>query len=245
MLAPGRPAGSVLIRHCRPARRLAIPPPRFTLPQVQAMTPLRKLPRKPILLCALAVVVVAVMLAWLSPREPTYRGKPLSYWLDRLPVYSQSPYNEAAADYIGIFTAVTRGGSSVSHTEMAAAVDALKAQSNQCLPMLVARLGAKSTPQAMLFFRLRLFARNAGLSRVVSMGMQPPLSASICRNQAVFALVDLGDAAKPTFPSVVKLAKTHPDPGVRASALEVLRRLSPADYAKVMTEQDAAKTGPR
>ncbi|MGH7969600.1 MAG: hypothetical protein ACREIC_12820, partial [Limisphaerales bacterium] len=54
---------------------------------------LKALRRKPLFWCALAVAVVAVMLAWLSPREPTYRGRPLSYWLDRLPVYSQSPYN--------------------------------------------------------------------------------------------------------------------------------------------------------
>ena len=51
--------------------------------------------------------------------------------------------------------------------------------------------------------------------------------------QAVTAFLQLGDTAKPALPDVIKLAKSDPDPGVRASALEVLRRLSPADYAQV------------
>jgi hypothetical protein len=50
---------------------------------------------------------------------------------------------------------------------------------------------------------------------------------------AVAALTQLGDTAKPILPDIIKVAKTDPDPGVRASAVEVLRRLSPADYAQI------------
>ena len=53
------------------------------------------------------------------------------------------------------------------------------------------------------------------------------------KGQAVTGLIRLGDTAKPVLPQVLALAKSDPDPGVRASALEVVRRLSPADYAQV------------
>jgi hypothetical protein len=59
------------------------------------------------------------------------------------------------------------------------------------------------------------------------------------RGQAVTAFVQLGDTARPILPQVRALAATDPDPGVRASALLVLRHLSPSDFALVMAQTNA------
>jgi hypothetical protein len=70
--------------------------------------------------------------------------------------------------------------------------------------------------------------------------LPPALAVQIKRGQAVTALIRLGDTVKPALPAVVKLAKDDPDPGVRASACEVLRRLSPADYATVAEQTNCS-----
>jgi HEAT repeat protein len=94
----------------------------------------------------------------------------------------------------------------------------------------------------MRLYKARLFARSCGLSWIVSMRPHPSYAALICRNQALFAVVDLGDNCKPILPALVSLAKTDSDPGVRASALEALRRLSAADYSQINSQTNALST---
>jgi hypothetical protein len=61
------------------------------------MTLLRSIRRKPVRLGTLAVALISGGLVALWPREPRYEGMPLSYRLDRLPEYTQSPFADAAA----------------------------------------------------------------------------------------------------------------------------------------------------
>jgi hypothetical protein len=82
--------------------------------------------------------------------------------------------------------------------------------------------------QTLLKWRTRLHLR-----RNVQPALPPWLEVQIKRGQSVTALLQLGDTAKPVLPQVLTLAKSDPEPGVRASALEVLRRLSPGDYVQL------------
>jgi hypothetical protein len=195
------------------------------------MTLLRSIRRKPVLSGALALLVITGVLLAFWPREPHYQGRPLSYWLDRLPEYTQSPFADAAADYLGVCPTVSRTGQRVSRKEMVMAVKALDASGGQSLPMLVRRLDSKITRQATWLFQARLAARKFGLCSMVTLPPPPAIASMICRNQAAFAIVDLGDRSKPILPAVATLAKNDSDPAVRASALEVLRRLAPAAQA--------------
>jgi hypothetical protein len=103
------------------------------------MTVLRIIRRKAALLGGLPAVAIAGVMVALWPREPHYEGRPLSYWLDRLPEYTQSPLADAAADYLGIYPTISRTGIRVSRKEMVIAVKALDAAGGQSLPMLIRR----------------------------------------------------------------------------------------------------------
>jgi len=53
------------------------------------------------------------------------------------------------------------------------------------------------------------------------------------RGQAADAFLLLGDTARPVLPDLIQIAKTDTDPGVRATALEVVWHLSPVDWAQI------------
>ncbi len=190
--------------------------------------------RKAILFTLAALGICAGVLVAPWPKEPHYEGKPMSYWMDRLPVFTDGPVNDAAADYLGGCPRFSRTGTPVSHADMVAAVKALGAFGTQSLQLLVRRLETKVTRLGMWLFQARLFARNKlGLRGIVRLPPPPGYAATISRRQAVFAIIDLGDRSKPILPAVVSLAKKDSDPRVRASALEVLRRLDPAEYYRL------------
>ena len=221
--------------------------------------------QKLILACALAVAVVAGVVVAVWPREVRYEGKPLSYWLDYLPVTFVSPQGHSsvwsasqyeAADFItmvwhrqqlsfivwsnGVFgrrtsylTAPPVSNAGVASPLSAIADRAVVEVGPGALPVLLERLRTRERhmthlDQTLLEWRTRLHLR-----RNVQPGLPPWLEFQIKRGQAVTALLQLGDTAKPAIPQVLALAKSDPDPGVRASALEVLRRLSPGDYAQL------------
>jgi hypothetical protein len=172
-----------------------------------------------LLACALAVAVVAGVVFAMWPKEPVYEGKPLSYWLDQFPwVFVNS--NSDISESILVSSPSPRVGPAPQK-----AVEALGAQ---CLPTLLHRLQTRDNAITGWKRRARGWAVILHLMRQGSLASLP---ADVKRGQAVLALVQLGDVAKPILPDVVSLAKSDPDPGVRASALEVVRRLSPGDHS--------------
>lgn len=215
--------------------------------------------------CALALAVVAGVAFVFWPREPRYEGKPLSYWLDHLPVTLVSPHGHSsvwsasqyeAADFVtmawhqqqqsfivwsnGVFarrtsylTAPSVSNAGVASPLSAIADRAVVAVGHRALPVLLERLQTHERhmthfDQTLLEWRTKLHLR-----KNVQPALPPWLEVQIKRGQAVTALLQLGDAAIPALPQVVGIAKFDPNPGVRASALEVLRRLSPGDYAQL------------
>jgi hypothetical protein len=171
--------------------------------------------QKLLLACALAVAVVAGVVVAVWPREPWYEGKPLSYWLDDLPITFAGSFPD--------------GNQILRSWDAAKAENAVKELGPRSLPTVVKRLRLKQTSVAGLKYTLQYRAAGLHLCRYPDFTSEPRMR----RGQAVTALVLLGDTAKPVLPQVLALAKTDPDPGVRASALEVVRRLSPGDYAQV------------
>lgn len=209
------------------------------------MTSLRKLTCKPLLLCALAVAVGAAVLLAVWPTEPTYQGKPLSFWLDKFPetIVNKGPgssiQTSKATEEI-IYDLQTQSiEQTFSPNEGPAARSAINAIGADCFPSLLRRLQTKDTALSRAREKLSTFGVRLGFCKRAW-----ALDAQCKRGQAVTALIQLGKPGIPVLPAVVALA-TDPDPGVRASALEVLRRLSPGDYAQFKGEQDTAKTGPR
>lgn len=210
------------------------------------MLPLRKLARKPLFCCALAVTVVAGGLVAFWPREPRYEGKPLSYWLDQLlPVTLPSPITTRG---------IVDGGSpfwvfnieEFDLTETAA--KAVTTLGSRCLPTLLERLGTRATRASGWKQGFLAWAVKRRLVRRPYVLVSNPPSAwaaEIERGQAVTAFLILGDTAKPVLPQVLALAKSDPDPGVRASALEVVRQLSPGDYAQVTGQTNVVSTAVR
>lgn len=194
---------------------------------------LRKLTRKPLFWWALAIAVVAGVAFAVWPREPRYEGKPLSYWLDHLP----SLMVETNGRELRLFTPRraylqlqqdSRVISALQATEVAP--KAVNTLNDAALPVLLKRLKRRNTRLSHAEACLRQWTWKLNL-------WQPPpilLYPEMKRGQAVWALIQLDQSAKPALPAVTALAKSDSDPGVRASAQEVLRRLSPSDYAQVI-----------
>ena len=60
----------------------------------------------------------------------------------------------------------------------------------------------------------------------------------IRRGQAMTALLQLGNSAKPAVPDLIALAERDKDPEVRNAARHVLEELSPTDYARIQAGQN-------
>lgn len=192
--------------------------------------------RKALLVVGLVVALLASALLVLWPREPAYQRQPLSFWLDQLPSVVQPKMPG-----IAIVTSYQFPPSPEVRLTNPAAPAAVRALGARCLPILLARLETRRTPWTDLQTNLRAWAARKGL-----FWSPIPLSMpDLRRGQAVTALQQLGDAARPAVPTIIKLATTAHDQGVRGSAMEVLRTLSPDDYAKVTAEQASAKSATR
>jgi hypothetical protein len=182
---------------------------------------------KLLLACAVAVAVVAGGLVAVWPREPVFEGKPLSYWLDQLsPTMPMTPHGTHFLK-IGTFGIE---GQRIQFSNNAA-LHAIDSLGSRCLPTLVDRLRIGENRWTRLRRQLRLWAKPLRASFA-----KPDyfwLLRDIKRGQAVTALTHLGDAAHPVLPELVAIAKSDSDPAIRASALEVLRHISSADYAQI------------
>jgi hypothetical protein len=104
--------------------------------------------------------------------------------------------------------------------------------------MLVKRLGTRETGLTRFKHDLNAVA--------IRFGVRKPAwqidTAWFRRGQAIYAICRLGQPASSITPQLLVLAKDT-DPGVQRDALEVLRQLSPADYAKVAGQTNWLSAG--
>jgi hypothetical protein len=204
------------------------------------MQTLLKLARRPLFWRALAVVVVACVAYVVWTREPRYEGRGLSYWLDQLlpaaPATLPSPITTRGIVYGGApFWVFNVEEFDLKET----AAKAVTTLGSRCLPTLLERLGTRATRASGWKEDLLAWAvKRRVVRRPYVLLSNPPgaWAAEVERGQAVTAFLILGETAGPVLSHVLALAKTDPDPRVRAYALEVVRLLSPADYAQVTAQ---------
>jgi hypothetical protein len=179
----------------------------------------------------LALVGVVTIIA--CPKEPSYNGKPLSYWLSQLPatvvsghfIRQQFPQvydttQEAEAD---------RERRRATRLEAGNAVDVL---GTNCVRALIARMGSTDS-------RTKLILRRYAMQfRVLARTDMAP--AVQRRGQALTALLDLGTHAKSAVPDLLLLARSN-SPEVRAGALCALRNVAPGEYKRLEREGQISK----
>src|SRR5829696_1948468 len=100
------------------------------------------------LLCAglVAVGLVAAMICFLARREPTYEGKPMSYWFDQLPATYVESARQVQVAYLGDASRMTSDPEAEWEETMKRAQTARKAVAalgTNCLDALVERLAGE------------------------------------------------------------------------------------------------------
>jgi len=137
-------------------------------------------------------------------QEPSYLGKPLSYWVSRLPARLITPngaYLEAYPQSYETIADAPQDAAQVAQMDVQARI-AVKALGVKCLPSLLRRLDTKddssdsTTPSPMI------------------------------RGQVLTALFELGPEAQPAVPTLLTLTNSQ-DAGVKAAALHALQILTP------------------
>ena len=173
-------------------------------------------------LLALLLVVAGALTHHLLTREPSYEGKPFSYWLDQLPgtfLTGSGEYRRYPATYK---TAAEGQADQERLKDLAQrARRAVSAIGPENLDVLVARLQWQDSRAKLT---LQRWAVRVGLMR-----FPPPLSAQIRRGQALTAIVDLGHRARPIVPQLLALTKSA-DASVRLAAVHALERIAPDEY---------------
>jgi len=177
-----------------------------------------------------SLLTIALVVAF-SSNEPSYAGKPLSFWIDQLPArlvmtngYSEllpavyTTLAEAKADEARLLRAETEARKGV------------KTLGRLCLPTLIRRLRTKN--DSTLSTRLVGWGLRIKLLKLSSRAAR---SAALIRGQALTALLELGPDASSVIPDLLVLAASK-DPGVRAAAGHALERLAPDELKRVRNE---------
>jgi len=168
---------------------------------------------------ALAVLAVAALaiLGFRTFREPSYAGKPFSFWCDRLP-FTEQVSTPLGSRFARAQQYSRNGGEqqqfSETEQQALAAIDAL---GTNCLPGLLARLRRRNSP---LVFESRKLAARLGLIKRTPVGIW-----HVQRMRALTGIIELGSRAKVIEPELTAL-KTDADPWLRAAASYALNQMA-------------------
>jgi hypothetical protein len=195
------------------------------LKEVMVMISLRTLYSKRAMRVLVSCGLVGLLLFAFFPQEPVYAGKRLNFWLDRLPATTGCSNGELVKRLPAVraycYEEAVAGHERLLVTSETAE-RAVYFFGPRCLPALAARLRCQDTRFTGLREKIWQVAMKHGLWR----GCHVLHEAVIERGQAITAISQLGEiTARPLLPDLVRIARRDPDPGLRASALEVLRRL--------------------
>lgn len=196
-------------------------------------------PRRKLIFASLIVVglVVAIICSF-SRREPTYEGKPISYWFDQLPATYVVPGGQLQVAYLGDASKTISDPEAEREEAMKRAQTARKAVATlgtNCLDVLVERLAGESP--------IKTRAKYWGLRWRVLKPVRSGPSSRLPHErsaQALTALLDLNTRAQPVAPELVKLAR-HPDPAVRAVALRALQSVSFPQFQQIRDENETPR----
>ena len=173
-------------------------------------------------LLALILIVAGILTYVFLTREPTYEGKPLSYWLDQLPCtflvdgghsrtspFAYKTVAEADADRARVEEVTRR------------ALQAISTIGPNHLDMLVARL---QTSDSRVKTTLQRWAVRVGL-----MKRMPIMDTQMRRGQALTAIVELDYRARPIVPQLLELTESR-DTTARMAAEHVLTKIAPDQF---------------
>jgi hypothetical protein len=178
---------------------------------------------------------VASTICFLARREPTYEGKPMSYWFDQLPATEVVRGGQLQIAYLGDASKTTSDSEAEREKVIKRAQTARKAVvalGTNCLDALVERLAGE--------FPIKTRAKYWGLRLRVLKPVRSGPSSRLPderRAQALTALLDLNTRAQPIAPELMRLAR-HPDPTVRAVALRALQAVSFPHYQQIRDESE-------
>jgi len=178
-----------------------------------------------LLIAGLAALLTALVFILRTP-EPSYKGKPLGYWLDQLPATLLITNGATARMHpisydttLELETDKERVAKLIR--EAKEAVDAL---GTNCLRTLVARLGCTDS-------RAKLFAQRWAI-RLGLLNPRRILTPEIRRGQALTVLARMDSRAKSIVPDLLALTKSC-DSGVSAAARHALWKVAPGEYRRL------------
>ena len=179
----------------------------------------------PVLVGASILGAAFLAVRMLAPGEPTYQGKGLAYWLDRLPVTQIQ--SSGASLY---FAAPGPLGASASADELWSmkreAEAAIVAIGTNSLPTLLGRLEARDSAFKRMEIQWLAWARKRGW-----LGAVEGPSTDVRRGQALSALLRLGGRAERAIPRLVLLA-TRTGPG-QLEARYALKVIAPYELEAI------------
>ena len=163
--------------------------------------------------------------------EPSYKGKPLTSWIDQLPAVME--FTNSSQVFLS-----GRPNPAYLSDPTARPEYAIKIIGSRSLPTLVQRLQVRDARLKLLKWQLWRMAIHFHICGGTWYWETPQVK----RGQAITAITELGSNAKAILPDVAALAQKDPDLRVRAAAVEVLRRLSPN---KKTNEEELDSFSPR
>jgi hypothetical protein len=170
---------------------------------------------------ALLLIVAAILIFAFFPGEPTFEGKPLSYWLDQLPCTFLVNGGHARTSPFFYKTGAEAESDRKRVEDLALrALRAVRNLSTNDLHVLVSRLQSSDS-------RVKLTLQATAV-RLGLMKRMPILSASMRQGQALTAIVELGDRAHPLVPELLELTKSQ-DTTARLAAF-ALRKIAPDEF---------------
>ena len=178
--------------------------------------------KKSRVLLAVALLAAATVIAVvLLPHEPTYNGKSLSYWLDRLP-----------CTWIGADWSVAVGVPLSYRTAQEAMADEARvSEETRQAKCAVDAIGTNGLRTILSRLRSRDSKAKLTVQRwATRIGLLDPGPGLHCaetrRGQALTALWRLHDRARPIAPGLVALTVSD-DAGIRATAFSAISKVAP------------------
>jgi hypothetical protein len=171
--------------------------------------------------------------SFLSSREPTYEGRPISYWLDQLPATYLESGGQLNVSYLGDVSRKASDSEAERERIFKDAQTARKAVAafgTNYLDALVKRIAGESPIKS----RLRYWGLRLQILKPVPYGPNER-HPNDRRAQALTALLDLRAQAKPIAPKLAALTR-HQDLAVRAIALRALQSVSFEEFRRIRDE---------
>jgi len=169
-------------------------------------------------LLALVAVVICV-----SRHEIGFEGKPFDYWLDRIPGTYLNSYGPCYMYPFGYDSLAQMEADQPRAEDITRrAIMGVRALGTNHLKMLVARLQAKDLPFENIILR--------GTSRLGFVDHSLTRGTQMRRWQALSAIVEMGERARPILPQLIELTKT-PDRKLRLATLYAIVKIAPEEIA--------------